>query len=228
MKREIAAMHRLEPTLESAWESARNLLNIAFYGVHEPTSIGMLYPYVDVVSIFPPGLDFTAFDWYSRGISAPGAPRWSEAPFIDLGTGWMMDVAMAVSAGGRPKGVAVLSIPTRKLVARALPARTAEALAILGRDTAVVGATSRATELLGVRAIEDADFLRQAKVNRLAEDKNKLVGGAYPEELGAVAARIAAGEESFIARLGPARLRFIVARSPETGFIVLGVRRSTR
>jgi hypothetical protein len=223
IKRRVRLMQRQEPALIKAYGKIADIGKIVFFGVHEPTSIGILYPYLDAVALFPPGLNFAAFDWYARGIANPGGPRWSAAPFTDLASGWVMDVAEAVRDGDRVVGTAVANLRMDRLASMLLAGREKDSLVLLGSDLTVIGLTAKAKAELGIAVLEDVDYVRQMRENSFVPERFRLDGSGQSPEIRELARRIRAGETEFVSPVAGRRRRCFAAPVPETGFFALAL-----
>jgi hypothetical protein len=224
MRREIRIMGYFEGALQKASESLPPYLDIIFYGIHEPLSIAMLYPAFDIVSIFPPGVRFTDFEWYDRGLESPGPGRWSALPFADLINGWVMDFSKPVKAGGATKGVAVISVDIMKASEYYLGKAVAP-LVLIASDSTLMGASPKARALFGLAPLEDEALVKQMTANRFVPSAQRLDDASRPADIRSLASRVLAGESRFEQRIGAASWAVESIRIPEIGFYLVGLGR---
>lgn len=221
IRREIRMMQYMEPYLEQAQKTDPDIISLAFYAIHKPTSIGMLYPWFDVVSIFPPGLQFTMFDWYNRGFQSSGAALWSKLPFVSLAAGWIIDVAAPVKMNGITKGATVLSIDLAKVNTKFIK-KQKNNLMLLGPDLTLVAANNSAKNSLNLKIIEDIDYVQQMKENKFAADQYKLSDASQSPEMQAVASKILSGSKKFEQTINGKTYQFTVSDIKEVGFYLVG------
>ena len=188
MKKELRIQQYLEPFAQKASATSKNI-GMVFYGVHDPWTIAIMDPWIDVVSIFPPGVDLRYFEWYNRGLKSPGEALWSEKPFTDLATGWVMDVSVPIKTPDGIRGVSVISLNMSKLQRNFFQPRK-DNLILLGSDLTIVGSTLGAKELLGIKLLEDFDFVKQMKENTFAPDEFKLASETQPPLVQEIAKKI--------------------------------------
>jgi hypothetical protein len=218
--REIRIMTYLEPLLETAHQVAPDIITVVFYGVDQPADIAMLNPWTDVVSVLPPGIKLTMFEWYNRGIKSTGASLWSKEPFVDLTTGWAMDVAAPVRRDRQQIGATVISVNIMKLVDKHLTQNPGR-FVLLSAEGAVVGVTPGAQEVIGVHGLS-VDIIRKNKENSFVKDENRLGSAQQPTFAQALAAKLAEGKPEFALADAGKTWRFQTAALPEVGFTLVG------
>jgi hypothetical protein len=221
LRREIRILQNIEGFLQKAYDKNADTLAMAFYGVHQPTSIGLLVPWADVVSFFPPGIDLTRQEWYSRGLNSPGDPRWSKGPFVSFYQGWVEDVAVPVHSEGEVRGVVVLATSLEKLAAKYF-AGSDEALVLLGPDLTPFIATASARSALPLKVIQDFDYTKQLKENPFTNESYRLSATDQPQGLRDVAAAITAGRTDFTVNIADKHYRVYVQAVKEPHFYVVG------
>lgn len=221
LKKAIKTILHLEGPLKASYEAHQDLLNASFFGVHEPSSIAILYPFQDVVSHLPPGLDLHVLEWYTRGLNSSGQSLWSKGPFVSLYGGWVEDLAAPVVVEGRTVGVQVMIVGMEMVKAKYIT-KEAEQVFLLGPDLTLVAANASAQKALGLRVLEDIDYVKQMKENSFAPAVYQLSDPGQTEGLRSVASKIHAGEASFEASVAGTDWRFFVGSVKETGFYVVG------
>ncbi len=224
IRREIRTMGYFEGALQAAWDALPPYLSIVFYGVHEPTSIGVMAPWMDVVSLFPPALPFTVFEWYRRGLASPGPGLWAALPFADLGNGWVIDLAKPIKAAGKTKGVAVISVFMMKASDYYL-GKAKTPLLLLASDSTLMGASPSARTAFALAPLEDTALLKQLSANSFAPASQRLSDPSRAPEIRALATRVLAGDSGFEATIGLSRWTVESARVPEIGFYLVGLGR---
>jgi hypothetical protein len=131
-----------------------------------------MVPYFDVASALPPGIKLSMFEWFNRGLGSAGASLWSKEPFVDLATGWVMDVAGPVVRDGGRKGATVISVNLGKLNDKHL-AKAPGNLVLLSAAGVVMGVSPGAESALGVAGL-NVDILQKTKENKFAMNDYKL------------------------------------------------------
>jgi len=222
MRREIRTMGYCEGALQKAWNSLPPYLSIVFYGIHEPTTIGMLYPWDDVVSVLPPGLCLMAFDWYRRGYTSKGSGLWSAQPFADLTNGWTMDLSKSVRAFGATKGAAVIGVRIMKAGELYL-GKAATPILLLASDSTLMGASPSARAAFGLAPLEDAALVKQMSANIFVPANQRLNHESRPDGIRSLAARVLAGESGFSQGIAGAEWRVESVRISEIGFYLVGL-----
>lgn len=222
IRREIRIMQQLEGSLEASFKKHTDLVALAFFGIHEPTSIAMLYPWVDVVSFLPPGLDFRVLEWYTRGLEASGRALWSKEPFISLYGGWVFDLSAPLAVDGKTKGVMVMTVHMKNVEEKFFKPET-ENLFLLGKELTLVVANEPARKALNLKVIEDVDYVKQMKENAFAPASYKLSDPSQSEGLRMVGTLIAEGKTVFDQTIEGVMWSFVVGEvADETGFRVVG------
>ncbi len=222
MKLEIKKAGYTEQAMMTAFENNKDLLNSVFVGFASPYNLGLLYPWYDVISIFPPNMQIKDFQWYKNGLSALTKPAWISAPFTDLFNGWVMDIGMAISVAGKPIGVTEISMSLKKLVNKHLTG-SSYALMMLGQDLSLLGITAKVKEILPVKVLEDIDYTRQMKDNTFIKDEFKLDHPDQSSLLRDLAQAIKKGLKVYQVKQGNKNYYFAISRVEETGFYVVGV-----
>lgn len=221
LRREIRILQQIEKPLEDAYVEDSDTLAIAFYGVHQPTSIAMLIPWADVISFFPPNIDLRNLEWYQRGLKSKGEVRWAEKPFVSFYRGWVEDVAVPIFDKGEVRGVAVLAISLEKINTKYF-ARVPEALMLLGPDMTPFAASPAARAQLPLQVMQDFDYTKQLKTNPKADNEYQLSATQQPVGLQRVAAKIQAGQSTFEEDVEGHLYRFSVSQIKEPHFYVVG------
>lgn len=224
LRREIRILQQIEVPLEAAYTEDSDTLAIAFYGVHQPTSIAMLVPWADVISFFPPGIDLTKTEWYDRGLTSKGETKWSKKPFVSFYRGWVEDVAVPIFDKGSVRGVAVLATSLEKIGAKYFADKDA-ALVLLGPDLTPFAATPTARTELPLQVMQDFDYTKQLKSNPLADEEYRLSAPKQPLGLQRVAAQIEAGKTSFDQEINGGLYRVYVTEIKEPHFYLAGFTR---
>ena len=223
IRTEVRIMGYLEDAVLRAFDASPPFLSIILYGVMEPTSIAIMYPWFDVVSLFPPGLDFGVFEWFRRGLeSKSDKGAWSALPFVDLAAGWVMDLSSPVHAEGRIKGVAVTGVRMSAAGRRYLDGAGTAAL-LLAPDSTLIALSPAAREGLGFRPLAEDVMLRQMKENAALPETARLVHEGQDPGVRALGERILGGERRFDHELGGGRVAVEVVPVPEIGFLVVGL-----
>jgi hypothetical protein len=221
LRREIRILQQIEKPLEDAYVEDADTLAIAFYGVHQPTSIAMLIPWADVISFFPPNIDLRNLEWYQRGLKSHGEVRWAQKPFVSFYRGWVEDVAVPIFDKSDVRGVAVLAASLEKINTKYFAARTDD-LVLLGPDLTPFAASPSARTDLPLQVAKDFDYTKQLKTNPPANDDYRLSAPQQPIGLQHVAAKIEAGQTSFEEEVEGHQYRFYVGTIKEPRFYVVG------
>ncbi len=221
VRRAVKTMQYLEGDIQSSYEKNGDIMALAFFGVHQPQSVGILYPWVDVVSFLPPQLEIKAMEWYTRGLASNGEAKWSNGPFVSFYAGWIEDVAVPVRVDGAVTGVIVLAISLEKLKAKYFANRT-ENLLLLGPDLTVFVATPSARKALPIQVVEAFDYTKQLKMNTSPSEGYRLSDNTQPAGMADVARAIAAGQTTVEKRLGGKDWTFYSEEVKETHFYVVG------
>jgi hypothetical protein len=221
VRRPIRIMQQLEGDIKKAYDTNGDVMALAFFGVHEPMSLGMVYPWVDVVSFLPPKLQIKGMEWYTRGLSSTGPAKWSNGPFVSFYAGWIEDVAVPVIVNGGVQGVIVLATSLEKFRAKYFLPQTIN-LFMLGPDDTVFIANPAAKKALDLKVIEGFDYVKQLQNNSSPSDGFRLSDSSQPEGLPEVAKAIAAGKTEIEQRVAGKDWIFYVSPVPETGFRVVG------
>jgi hypothetical protein len=221
IRRAVRAMQLVEKDFRDSYEKNSDLLTGNFFGVHEPTSIGMLYPWIDVISQLPPGIDFHIFEWYTRGLQSNGETIWAKGPFVSLLYGWVEDIAAPVKVAGKSIGAIVMPVGIDKVNVRYFK-NEPENLFLLGHDLTLVAANAPARRALTLKVIEDVDYVKQMKENSFATAAYRLSDPNQPPLIQSVAKKIASGDKSFEETDGRSIWVFFVGDVKETGFYTVG------
>jgi hypothetical protein len=224
IRREIRLMGYFEGDLAAAHAALPDYLSVVFYGIREPTSIGVMFPWTDVVSTYPPGVSFSAFEWFRRGLASPGPSLWSAQPFADLVNGWVMDLAKPIGAEGKTKGVVVIGIRMTKASEYYL-GKAKTPLLLLAADSTVMGASPSARAATGLNPLEDAAMVRQLSANSFVPASQRLDYESRPPELRELAVKALSGQSGFDLSLGGASWAVESIRIPEIGFYLVGLGR---
>lgn len=220
MRRALRMMLYLEPPVIAAQRSS-DVINAVFYGTLKPHEMAWLAPWNDVVSIFPPGISFEKFEWFSRGLNSGGEARWSGAPFTDLFSGWVVDISMPVVANGTVRGVAVINMAPRTL-ARKYLTKSSRRLLFVGPDMTLMYLTETARAVLDLHVLEDFNYTRQMKENTFAPTQFKLSDSSQRPEIRALADMIVSGKRRFDLPVKGTMYRFYAAPVTETGYWLVG------
>jgi hypothetical protein len=220
MLREIRLAGYGEAALTAAWKATADINTVVFFGFDVPSDLALMVPYFDVASALPPGIRLTMFEWYKRGIAATGGSLWSQEPFVDLTTGWVMDVAGRVVRDGGGLGATVISVNLGKINDKHL-AKTADNLVLLSAAGVVMGTTAAAADALGVAGL-NADVLQKTKENRFATADYLLGADAQTPLAKALSAALATGAaEGSVAAAGKTR-GWLSVPIPETRCRLVG------
>ncbi len=220
LRRDIKALQQTEGLLKTAYEKNSDVMVLSFFGVRNPLSIGMLYPWIDVVSFLPPKIDFAQQEWFTRGL-ASGKAAWSHGPFVSLFGGWVEDISAPVAFSPTSQGVVVMTVVLEKINKKYF-ADEPENLFMVGPDLTLVMANKPARAALDLKVIEDVDYIKQMRENAFAGDVYKLSDPGQPPEIQAMATQIAAGKKAFPLVAKGRTWNVFVAKVPETGFFVAG------
>lgn len=224
MKQAIRQAGYAEPALEKAHAAMPGLINTAYLGFSTPYTLALLYPWIDVVSVFPPGIPMEVFEWFRAGMALEKGPAWSPVPFTDLYSGWVMDVYMPVKKAGTNISLTLVSTSLRKAVIKYLePSRYA--LLLLGPELSLLGVSAPARDILELKVLEDIDYVRQMKENTFIRDEFKLDHAGQTPVLQELAGAIRKGDSTLRIKEGGYTYHFVIARIPETGLYLVGVER---
>lgn len=221
IKKQAKFLEYVQPFLQKA-QQVSPLALTAFYGVQEPVTLALIAPWRDVVSVLPPGLTLSMFEWCNRGLKSPGPAVWSAQPFADLSAGWVMDVSAPVRVGGEVKGVTVISADLAKVAGRFIKPQK-EALVLMGPDTTVVGISPAAEAVLRVPALEAMDYLKQIKENTFAPGKYRIADPSQNQDLQILGQNLIQGKDGFEAQIGGQRFLVVQKVLPENRMVVVGL-----
>jgi len=221
VRRAVRAMQHLEGDIQSSYEKNGDVMALAFFGVHEPMSVGMLYPWVDVISFLPPALQIRQMEWYQRGLASSGSARWSNGPFVSFYSGWIEDVAVPVLVDNQVRGVIVLATSLEKFKAKYFAGQP-ENLLLLGSDLTVFVANDAARKALPIKVVEDFDYTKQLKVNSSPSEGYHLSDDTQPSGLKALADAVTKGETQITETVAGKRWTFYVSLIKEPRFYVVG------
>ncbi len=219
LKTRIRFLRLLEPAMLKAANSS-TLVNVSFLGLTEGGKTAVIIaPWYDIPAVFPPGIDLGVFEWYRRGLAAKDSARWSDLPFADLGTGWVVDVCAGVSVQGETKAVAVLSV-TIDMIERRYLRGSEIALLLLSADSTLLGISPRGGELSGLKALDSVRLLDRMKENLPLPADAKLDSPTRPEAEAELGRRLTAGEDGFRLGLNGHTLRVYSRREERSGLIL--------
>ncbi len=218
--RDIRSLSLLEDLMKDA-SGASDIINIVFYGVAEPENVSVFYPWMDVVSIFPPFADLGVFEWYRRGVESEGPALWSQQPFTDLFSGWVMDVSVPVRFPDGRRSAAVMSVTLEKINFKYVT-DSPDCLFLLARDSTLLGMSQAARKATGLSILEKNYMLEKLQQNRFAPEEYRLSDSGQAPEYQELAARVLAGERAFKISLAGSAREIRVAQVPEIGFYLLG------
>ncbi len=219
MKKEIKKATHIENFMQETHDSSIiRMVNVDFC---VPYTIGLLYPWFDMISAFPPGLDFQKFEWFSRGFNSPHDPIWSEKPFADLYAGWVIDISMPIQVNNTSIGASVISMEISKLIRHGFTGVTSP-LMIIGSDLSLLGATDKVKDYFDIKVIEDDDYLGLIKENKFVPEKYKITSETQTDSIRKIGSEINAGKNDFTIVSKGKKLIFNVKKIDEINYFVAG------
>ncbi len=224
MKKEVKKATYTEKYMMDAYENHKDIIYMVFLGFDKPYNLALLYPWYDMISVFPPGVQLTQFEWYTRGLKSSGKAMWSEYPFTDLYNGWVIDISMPIKTSQGNIGVAVINMGIRKIVTKYL-GNSQNNVLLIGPGMSLLGISSGVKDILDLKVIEDIDYTSQMKGNTFIQDEYKLSHQTQPEILQDLAKSILKGDAVFEGTYNGQQLYFTISKVPETGFFIVGVLR---
>lgn len=167
-------------------------------------SLALRYPWIDFLSTIPPKLDIRAFPWISladRSANPSKSTVWLGEPFTALaGAGWIIVVISPIYSGAQMKAVAASNIYLDRLGTSVLGKSPAIMLFLTDKGLVIAGSVE-AHRALGVKILEEYDYLTQQRENVFASDSYLLSSDANPPEIRELGMRLRR-ETEFQARIG--------------------------
>lgn len=198
---------------------------IAISWILTKDSVGLAYPSFDYLSAIPQKLDLSQMFWFkmaSPEVNPAKSAVWTQEPFVDLaGRGWFKTIASPIYDGSEFIGIAT-SDAVIKDVIRTHLAESKAALFVVSGESLLLGQSKLAAPVLGLKVLEDFDYLKQMKDNAFAPDAFKLSYGKNPPEIRAVGESLSKGVE-FELPINGKKYHFVVSKAAEPGFFVVGM-----
>lgn len=190
LKKEILLLENAKPALMSIKKNSP-ATNISW--IITVKSIGIGYPYFDFLSAIPQKLDLSQTFWFKMAAPElnPGKLTvWSKEPFAAMtGQGWYKTVAAPVYHLGQFMGIVSSDALIKEVVANDLR-QSSDMIFVVTRDSLLLGATPSALKVLGLRVLEDFDYLKQMRENAFAPDSFRLNWEKNSSEITALGSRL--------------------------------------
>lgn len=123
------------------------------------------YPFLDAPSAFPVGLDFSQLPWYKDAMTNNKEKGKFDYPVVATGPdGWVISILKGIYVNGEPIGELNCDILLLKMIT-SLVADETNMVIIAYKDTIVFGASKPARKTLGVKVLEQFDYLELMKEN---------------------------------------------------------------
>lgn len=221
IKREIRIMTHFEKDMKAAYEKHKDIITVSMYAVHEPMTIAAQSPWLLTVSTYPKAISIMVFEFYRRGQALDKGFQWSDKPFTDLVSGWVMDVVGPVLIPDGRKGVAVVGVNLASLAEKMVRYQDFRVLLIDSESTLLAMSTNAAPDF-GLKVLKDFDYIRQMKENTFAPEQFKLTATNQPPALREAAEKIINGVTEIKAQINGRSYLFRAERLKEVKLIVVG------
>lgn len=161
IKRKMKIQMSIEDDMTAMGKSSPYYGRIVFF---TDWNTALSYPALDVPSVFPVGLDISAFDWY-QSFKSLGDTVGLGSPTVALGPeGWIQSSATGVTVNGKAIGEVHFDILIFQL-AKDLLKDSESSMLILHKSSTVMNVTDAANEILKINAIKAFDYIEQLKNN---------------------------------------------------------------
>ena len=151
---------RLDPLMKSI-VGADPLIAQAYLNTHD--SLNRIYPYFDVLDIFPPKMDIPSYNFYYEAdeVHNPkGEVVWTDAYIDPAGAGWMVSSIAPVMGPEKLEAVVGIDITIKTIVDQVLDISLAgEGYAMLvGRDGTILALPPQGERDLGIEELLDHSY----------------------------------------------------------------------
>lgn len=174
LKKEILLLEYAKPALIGIKKNSP-ATNISW--IITVKSIGIGYPNFDFLSAIPQKLDLSQTFWFKMASPEQDPEKvtvWSKEPFAAMtGQGWYKTVAAPLYHHGRFMGIVSSDALIKEVVANDLR-QSKDMLFVVTKDSLLLGATASALKILGLKVLEDFDYLKQMRENAFAPDIFRL------------------------------------------------------
>ena len=151
---------RLDPIMKSI-KNADPLISQLYLNTHD--SLNRIYPYFEVLDIYPSNMDIPAYNFYYEADEKHNparVPVWTDAYIDPAGSGWMVSSIAPVYSAERLEGVVGIDITIATIVRRVLNIQIpGEGFAILvGRDGTILALPKEGEAELGLSELVAHDY----------------------------------------------------------------------
>lgn len=200
-------------------ESNANL-NSSWFFTFDNIAVG--YPYYDVVSTLPPGLDLFSLPWATM---AYREAAWSPDPFVSLSSGWFMTRAAPVFINNYLEGIATSDIRILDLTYKYID-HSSYLLLLISQNTTLVGMSDILSEILETPKLSSYEYLTQLHENPETEDEHKILHESRDKLLRQMAINVLKGKTGLNTFINDKEYQVYYRKIPEVNFYVIGLVRN--
>ncbi|MCU0817111.1 MAG: ATP-binding protein [Cypionkella sp.] len=159
-KEKVWRTKRLDPIMKSI-VNADPLIAQIYVNTHD--SLNRIYPWFDVLEIYPPKMDIPSYNFYYEATPAynpSGGPVWTDAYIDPAGSGWMVSSIAPVMSGEKVEAVVGIDITLDRILKQVLDIELAgDGYAMLvGRDGTILALPPEGEADLGLTELLDHSY----------------------------------------------------------------------
>lgn len=159
-KEKVWRTKRLDPIMKSI-VAADPLIAQIYVNTHD--SLNRIYPWFDVLEIYPPRMDIPSYNFYYEATpeyNPGGGPVWTDAYIDPAGSGWMVSSIAPVMAGEKVEAVVGIDITLDRILKQVLDIELAgDGYAMLvGRDGTILALPPEGERDLGLTELLDHSY----------------------------------------------------------------------
>lgn len=200
-------------------KESNDILNSSWYFSYDNIAVG--YPYYDVVSTLPPGVDLFSLPWATM---AYRDAAWSPDPFVSLSSGWFMTRAAPVFNNNKLEGIATSDIRILDLTYKYID-HSSYLLLLISQNTTLVGMSDKLSEILKTPKLSSYEYLTQLHENPETEDEYKLLHESRDKYLREMAIEVLEGKNNVNTIINDKKYRVYYRKIPEVNLYIIGLLR---
>lgn len=184
-----------------------------------PENLVAGFPYMDVVSTFPPRMDFFSFPWATM---AYDNETWTEDPFISLASGWFMTFGSPVKVNNRLVGVVTSDVAMVDF-SRTFIDEKDTYIILMSENTTLVGMSEKLSEKLNSPVLSSVAYLEQLTSHPEAAEETKMIHKSRDPGLRIIAEKVLGGINDFNVEINGHKYRVFHKKIPEVSFYLIGL-----
>ncbi len=225
-KKKMMAINLIKDKYIDLFKKSPFIVSLAFVSVSN-VDIHSNYPYFDLMSILPPSLDFSQFDWFKTYVNYGKDKVVLIPPTISLVWGIVQTPGTGIYIGDLLIGEVHSDYPILSIFEDEMK-KIKSKVFITYKDGDVFGASRAAKEALGLKLMLDYYYVKQLKENPRFSDDFKLTSnkqGNSPDirKLADLLKPENAGKDNLTIIINNRKYRVYISEIKENGYFIVGL-----